>query len=86
VVKNLASSFCKVGDKEVDRKLVKRSKVAEGILKARGSSAPSQEGNAIKTNGKKGKGIARNVDATDKEKKDGATGGAALGAKKRPSK
>jgi hypothetical protein len=86
VVKNLASSFCEVDDMEVDRKLVKKSKGAEGVIKDPRTSTSSQEGNAIKVNLKKGKGIARNEEVADKEKKDGAAGGAAHGAKKRPNK
>jgi hypothetical protein len=86
VVKNLASSFCKVDEKEVDRKLMKKSKIATGINKAPGPSASIHGGNANKDNMKKGKEIARKTEVSDKEKKDGAAGGAAQGAKKRPSK
>jgi hypothetical protein len=82
VVKNLASSFCKVDEKEVDRKLMKKSKIATRINKAPGPSASIQGGNANKDNMKKGKEIARKTEVSDKDKKDGAAGGAAQGAKK----
>jgi hypothetical protein len=86
VVKNLASSFCKVDEKEIDKRLMKKSKLDTGINKAPGPSASSLGGNASKENVKKGKEIARKSEGSGKEKKDGAAGGAAQGAKKRPNK
>jgi hypothetical protein len=86
VVKNLASSFCKVDEKEVEKKLLKRSKVAAREIKAPGPSSPTQGGNATKAIPKKGKEIPRNAEVADKEKKYGAAGGAAHGAKKSPRK
>jgi hypothetical protein len=86
VVKNLASSFCKVDEKEIDKRLMKKSKLDTGINKAPGPSASSLGGNACKEIVKKGKEIARKSEGSGKEKKDGAAGGAAQGAKKRPNK
>jgi hypothetical protein len=86
VVKNLASSFCKVDEKEVEKKRLKRSKVAAGESKAPGPSAPTQGGKDPKAILKKEKEVAKNAEVVDKEKEFGAAGGAAHGAKKRPSK
>jgi hypothetical protein len=86
VVKNLASSFCKVDDMDVDRKLMKRTKVVVGDIKAPGSATSMQDGSIPKPSGKKGKGMTTNAVAAAKEKKDGAAGGAAQGPKKRPNK
>lgn len=73
-------------DKDVDRKLVKKSKVAVGDIKAPGSATSMQEETISKPIGKKGKGMATTAVAAAKEKKDGAAGGAAHGPKKRPNK
>jgi hypothetical protein len=86
VVKNLASSFCKVDDMDVDRKLMKKGKVVVGDIKAPGAATSMQEGCNPKPIGKKGKGLTTNVVAAAKDKKDGAAGGAAQGPKKSPNK
>jgi hypothetical protein len=75
-----------VDEKEVDRKLVKRSRVTDGTKKAPGISSSAPVDVAAKINLKSGKGKAVGGGTSDKEKGDGAASGTASGDKTRLAK
>jgi hypothetical protein len=55
-----------VGEKEVEWKLVKRSRAADGAKKAPGPSSSAPVGAVVKANMKNGKGKSGGTEATDK--------------------
>jgi hypothetical protein len=71
VVKNMTSSFCKVDEKEVDRKLVKIRKAANIAKREPGPSSSASACTANKANLKNGKGKGVGPGASGKEKEAG---------------